>query len=878
MKFTVIENRNGALAKTMKEDGTTLSSATMTNGTYATTEVENLGVLNTCLDGLKHNQAILLGTNDIKEGAIVPQNRLEDVRKDNSHMNIVSRTKKYFPFGDESNILFDLDLDDGENVRCENSEDVYKHLCTLDPQFATAEILIRPSSSSYIYKDGIEVKGAGSYHAYVKCSNVKSHLADYIDNLIDKSYECGLGYYKVSKAGSLLKRQIFDSAVFSPERIIFEAGMICEGAYSQNKPKAFYKDGGYIDCSKLQGIDVAKMDTNIKLEKDKVREKAETSKANFIQTQTNKLMTNGYDKVSAEHAVNKFLEKQVLPLGHSIVLSSGDIIQASDIYLYSSKYNNVRCCDPIEPEKGSSKAIIYSNEESGLPLINSFVHGGTKYTIEIDYTTIYKLVNGLNISMNDKDKHIKRIKKLANRANLSKDERKSLSVFLKEKGLVSVNNALVATIDDTKEVAKMKGYVDFSPSGGILPTINNLKVLMENNGMTYEYDVILKKLDMKHSSVDYNAPSKDEALISTIETFASVEGISTGITNHLSALANTNNTNPLLDYIKSAHRKYLQNSTKNYIKELADIVKTNVETSIYVESIFMRWMIQCIACWDYERNYSCVGAKEKFESVLVLQGKQGVQKTKFFDALLPKEQQVYIKTGAMLNPGDKDSLMQNTSYGIVELGELDSTFNKSDIGALKAFLSNYIDEYRVPYGRVASKHKRCTSFCGSVNESGFLRDPTGARRFWVIPVVEIDFQKFETLDHDMFWGQAYEHYIKGDKWWFDFEDTEMNEEILKQHKEHESSSLAKDIFSTISHNNCMSEVLSVTEIFERFGGKTKANKTDINELSQLLKDNGYKPNSRRKFKVLTSFAENPLKVENNSSDGPDDFGWIDEPS
>jgi predicted P-loop ATPase len=319
-----------------------------------------------------------------------------------------------------------------------------------------------------------------------------------------------------------------------------------------------------------------------------------------------------------------------------------------------------------------------------------------------------------------------------------------------------------------------------------------------------------------------------------------------------------------MDYVLDCHEQYLEgNQNVDYIKQVANVINTSAP-AFYVEAILKTWFIQCIASWDFERTTPCVGAKEKYESVLVIQGGQGVQKTKFFSALLPSKQQHYIKTGAMLNPSDKDSLMQNTAYGINELGELDSTFNKSDIGALKAFLSNSIDEYRAPYGKTASKHKRCTSFCGSVNESGFLRDPTGARRFWVIPANAINFKSFEMIDKDMLWAQVYDLYINGEKWWFDETDTEINAEIQNLHNLQRAYSLADEVFTQVKHSTAPKQWLSVTKIYQNYSDE-RASRKDGSDLTSLLEHAGFSKNARKEFLVpcapvpasaSTSFANN----------------------
>ncbi len=117
----------------------------------------------------------------------------------------------------------------------------------------------------------------------------------------------------------------------------------------------------------------------------------------------------------------------------------------------------------------------------------------------------------------------------------------------------------------------------------------------------------------------------------------------------------------------------------------------------------------------------------------------------------------WFKEGAIIDLNIKDSIIEATKGFIVELGELDNTLRKKQ-SALKAFLSNTMDEVRIPYGHKSIKKPRRTSFCATVNPQEFLIDDTGNRRFWVIPVTSIDNDKLEALGKEwckQLWIQAY---------------------------------------------------------------------------------------------------------------------------
>jgi len=84
--------------------------------------------------------------------------------------------------------------------------------------------------------------------------------------------------------------------------------------------------------------------------------------------------------------------------------------------------------------------------------------------------------------------------------------------------------------------------------------------------------------------------------------------------------------------------------------------------------------------------------------------------------------------------GDKDFLLNVHSCWIFELAELESVTGKRDAGRLKNLISTSTDMFRVPYGRTAERRKRGSVFAATVNDDTFLRDETGNRRYWVVPI------------------------------------------------------------------------------------------------------------------------------------------------
>jgi putative DNA primase/helicase len=81
----------------------------------------------------------------------------------------------------------------------------------------------------------------------------------------------------------------------------------------------------------------------------------------------------------------------------------------------------------------------------------------------------------------------------------------------------------------------------------------------------------------------------------------------------------------------------------------------------------------------------------------------------------------------------KEGQEQVQGLWVYEIAEL-ANFGKAEIALIKAFITAKVDRYRPSYGRVVESYARQCVMFGTTNESTYLRDRTGNRRFWPIPV------------------------------------------------------------------------------------------------------------------------------------------------
>lgn len=173
--------------------------------------------------------------------------------------------------------------------------------------------------------------------------------------------------------------------------------------------------------------------------------------------------------------------------------------------------------------------------------------------------------------------------------------------------------------------------------------------------------------------------------------------------------------------------------------------------SPYTRAVGAKWMISAVA------RVEKPGAKA--DHMLVLESPvQGIGKSTGLRIIA--SDQWFSDTGIII--GDKDSYQALRRKWIFEFAEL-SSIKGREVERVKTFLSSCADTYRPSYGRRTKDFPRQTVFAGSTNETSYLTDPTGARRFWPVRCKSIDLEGLRR-DRDQLWAEAKRRYDDGAPW------------------------------------------------------------------------------------------------------------------
>lgn len=147
----------------------------------------------------------------------------------------------------------------------------------------------------------------------------------------------------------------------------------------------------------------------------------------------------------------------------------------------------------------------------------------------------------------------------------------------------------------------------------------------------------------------------------------------------------------------------------------------------------------------------------KFDYCMVLEGKGGLMKSTLFKTLAGKPW--FSDTHFDVGRG-KDGQEQVQGLWVYELAEL-ASFSKADINLIKAFISAEVDRYRPSYGRVVESYPRQCVLGGTTNEKHWLRDRTGNRRWWPVPVQHRIKIEWLAKYRDQLLAEAFAQYLEG---------------------------------------------------------------------------------------------------------------------
>lgn len=227
--------------------------------------------------------------------------------------------------------------------------------------------------------------------------------------------------------------------------------------------------------------------------------------------------------------------------------------------------------------------------------------------------------------------------------------------------------------------------------------------------------------------------------------------------------------NDVIDAVAAVAREQAYHPIKDYLNGLqwdgvarldgVFIDYLGAEDSAYTRAVTRKSLVAAVA---RVMHPGC-----KYDTMPVLVGAQGRHKS----TILAKLGGAWFSDSLRTFEG-KDAMETIQGTWLDEIPEMQA-MGRSDINAVKAFLTKTNDYYRAAYGRYTADRPRQCVFFGTTNSRECLTDTTGGRRFWPIDIDQQPRAKnvFADLpqERDQIWAEAVACWKGGETLYLDTE-------------------------------------------------------------------------------------------------------------
>jgi len=222
-------------------------------------------------------------------------------------------------------------------------------------------------------------------------------------------------------------------------------------------------------------------------------------------------------------------------------------------------------------------------------------------------------------------------------------------------------------------------------------------------------------------------------------------------------------------------KKYLESLSWDGVKRLDTLLTDylGAEDNVYTRAVARKSLAAAVA------RVMVPGCKYDFMPIFA--GPQGIGKSTFL-RLLGKDW--YSDSLSTFEGKEASEMIQG--IWINEVGELNG-LSKSETNSVKQFLSKTDDVFREAYGRRTGRFPRRCVFFGTTNDSEFLRDRTGNRRFWPVDLGFVEATKSVFTDMeaevDQIWAEAVVAWRLGERLYLTGEAEKIAQEQQEYHRE-----------------------------------------------------------------------------------------------
>jgi putative DNA primase/helicase len=340
---------------------------------------------------------------------------------------------------------------------------------------------------------------------------------------------------------------------------------------------------------------------------------------------------------------------------------------------------------------------------------------------------------------------------------------------------------------------------------------------------------------------DHEYKDTDDTKISLwVDMVYGIKFADTTVAGIAKLIGEENGINPLQDWLNSVKWDGTRRTDDWLIRA------TGCEDTELNRMMGNKWLIQAIA---RAMRPGC-----KADCVLILIGSQGAKKSSLLRTIATEQ----FFSDTPLDIGSANAYTQIQRAWIYEVAELDSV-RRSANSATKAFISAQEDNYRPAYGRRAVTIKRHTVFAGTTNDSQFMNDWTGSRRYWPVRVKKIDLDWVSEF-RDQLWAEAILEFNSGATWWLEQDWEEEREEESQMYRQEDPwrdviVQYVQSFFGTVSTRTLMEEALKLE--------KNQMSRHAEIRVAEILRELGFKRGRKRIGEHRSYVWSKPKVIELN---------------
>jgi hypothetical protein len=396
--FTILKTDYGIVTKEifLGDAGECVKKSTpnFSGGTYEVRSVASLEEFAAIRRSLEPDQALMYSTplNGTRSGIITTKKRRSGKK--------LSRSKECFEHPAGWAILT-IDYDSRSGSVPHTQEQLVERFIAIIPALADTVLLWATSAGSCIWDivTGKECVGVSGQRIYILVKDGRD-IKRALQVIAERCWLAGDGWIKVSKSGAKLKRTLVDLAMANGVQPDFAAGAVCHYPFEQLSQQKLIGKGGPLDtAAAIPDLTAAERRQLEKIYAEKEQGAEAESQA------ARALWLIEYGERAVRHAAASgrtlseveiaeiranavaTLDSGILTGDFLVTMPDRSVVTVADILGNLSRYHQVECLDPLEPEYDDYRVVgmIYTD---GNPCIYSYAHGGQTFQLVRDKSEI----------------------------------------------------------------------------------------------------------------------------------------------------------------------------------------------------------------------------------------------------------------------------------------------------------------------------------------------------------------------------------------------------------------------------------------------------------------------------------------------------------